>query len=55
MQEKGKRPNAIGLDRPEGPKERCATCLTSDYEFGKVKKIHSSISNSLGYTDERNP
>ena len=41
-----KRPKAVGLDRHEGP-DQCFFYM-SNYVLGKVKKLHSSISNLLG-------
>ena len=40
-----KRSKAEGLDRHEGPDQ----CFLHVYVLGKVKKLHSSISNRLGY------
>ena len=42
-----KRLKAVGLDKNEGP-DQCFFYI-SNYVLGKVKKLHSSISNRLGY------
>ena len=41
-----KRPKAVGLDGPEDPEQYFF--YMSNYMLGKVKKLHSSISNRLG-------
>jgi hypothetical protein len=46
-----KRPQAVGLDRYEGP-DQCF--YMSNYVLGKVKKLHSSISNRLGCRLKKN-